>query len=129
LTEDIGRDQVPWWWWWWWWLLLSALCKSLVHFVMKIETYPYLTKIYNKRERERDQGWWLLLLGCAKFCRLVLLVNFFVSFCFVLFFHLTVVVTSYVESVSSVRNNASSANVLAYYIWFKTCVASARNDR
>jgi hypothetical protein len=44
--------------------------------------------------------------------------KFFVSFCFVLFcfFHLTVVVTSYLESVSSVRNNASSANVLAYYI-------------
>jgi hypothetical protein len=40
----------------------------------------------------------------------------FVLFCFVLFFHLAVVVTSYLESVSSVRNNASSVNVLPYYI-------------
>jgi hypothetical protein len=74
LTEDIGRDQVPWW--WWWWLLLSALCKSLVHFVMKIETYPYLTKIYNKREREREiKGG-----GCCCCCCWV--VQSFVDLCY-----------------------------------------------
>jgi len=65
--------------------------------------------ITRERERERSRvvvvvvvvGLCKVLSTCVpcKFCC-------FILFCFVLFFHLTVVVTSYLESVSSVRNNA-----------------------